>query len=51
MISPVMDPDTRKTIIFLCSYNSVRSQIAEGLMRYCTETGTTYTVRESHQEE
>jgi arsenate reductase (thioredoxin) len=28
-----MDTDTRKSIIFLCSYNSVRSQIAEGLMR------------------
>ncbi len=27
------EPDTRKSIIFLCSYNSVRSQIAEGLMR------------------
>ncbi|HVP94434.1 MAG TPA: arsenate reductase ArsC [Methanoregulaceae archaeon] len=26
-------PDTRKNIIFLCSYNSVRSQIAEGLMK------------------
>ena len=28
-----MEPDTRKNIIFLCSYNSVRSQLAEGLMR------------------
>jgi arsenate reductase (thioredoxin) len=26
-------PDKRKRIIFLCSYNSVRSPIAEGLMR------------------
>lgn len=26
-------PEKRKSIIFLCSYNSVRSQIAEGLMR------------------
>jgi len=33
MVSPATDPDTRKSIIFLCSYNSVRSQIAEGLMR------------------
>jgi arsenate reductase (thioredoxin) len=25
--------ETKKSIIFLCTYNSVRSQIAEGLMR------------------
>src|SRR5271157_5028324 len=28
-----MEPDKKKHIIFLCSYNSVRSQLAEGLMR------------------
>jgi arsenate reductase (thioredoxin) len=33
MVSFASDPDTRKSIIFLCSYNSVRSQLAEGLMR------------------
>jgi len=36
-------PETgKKSIIFLCSYNSVRSQIAEGLMRH--QFGTRYDV-------
>ena len=32
----------KKSILFLCSYNSVRSQIAEGLMRH--EFGTRYDI-------
>ncbi len=31
--------ETKKSIIFLCTYNSVRSQIAEGLMRNLYGTG------------